>query len=70
MFKALNSKHEMIGIGQAERGGEYYCPFCKGKLVLKMGNVKVHHFAHKEKLCDDWYSENKGPWHRKMQSLF
>ena len=71
MFKAKTSTGEIIDIEKAVRGGEYYCPFCNHKMITKMGNIKVHHFAHdKDECCDKWYSENKGPWHRSMQNLF
>ena len=70
MFKALNMNDEIISIEQAEPQGNYRCPFCKGEMIVKIGNIKVHHFAHKNKICDDWYSENKGIWHRYMQNLF
>lgn len=27
----------------------YFCPYCRSELVLKAGDVKIHHFAHKVK---------------------
>ena len=70
MFKAKDINGKIITIDEATRGGEYYCPFCNNQLITKMGNIVVHHFAHKASLCDNWYSENKGKWHRDMQNLF
>lgn len=32
-----------------KREDYYFCPFCKSELVLKAGDVKIHHFAHKVK---------------------
>lgn len=45
---ALNSEGELVSIEEAhERGGNYFCPFCKGKLMIKWGNGKrTPHFAH------------------------
>ena len=45
---ALNSEGELVSIEEAhERGGNYFCPFCKGKLMVKWGNGKrTPHFAH------------------------
>lgn len=70
VFKAIDDFGKVVTIENAERGTRYRCPFCHGEMVVRKGNIRVHHFAHKEKLCDDWYSENKGPWHRHMQELF
>jgi len=31
----------------AEKGLDYVCPECKALVIVRKGNVKVHHFAHK-----------------------
>lgn len=32
---------------EAQKGARYTCPCCESDLVLKKGDVKAHHFAHK-----------------------
>ncbi len=51
----------------------YYCPFCKGKMIRKLGSVNTHHYAHKSHAeCDPWYYNHpgKGFWHKSMQAMF
>jgi len=36
------------------------CPQCNGKLEAKMGNIKVHHFAHTKDDCDETLAVTKG----------
>ena len=31
----------------AQKGGRYLCPGCKAELVLRKGDIVIHHFAHK-----------------------
>ena len=38
----------------AERGPSYFCPKCKGEVVLKKGRKVVHHFAHKPPTDCTW----------------
>lgn len=40
------------------------CPYCKGNLIAKCGDIIVHHWAHKEaKTCP--YSQGMTQWHYK-----
>lgn len=66
----LDAKGEKINISDSVKDGTYRCPVCNGLLVRKCGTQRVHHFAHKHKLCDPWYHDNKGEWHKNMQSHF
>lgn len=70
MFYGLNDKGERIYIKDSIKGEKYYCPCCKGEMIRKVGKVKSHHFAHISAVCDTWYSENKGSWHRNLQNCF
>ena len=38
----------------AQRGGEFRCPYCGKELILKKGQVVIHHFAHKPPIVCDW----------------
>lgn len=70
MYYAKNEAGNTICIEDSIPDHRYTCPVCGGEMRRKMGKIKQHHFAHITAECDPWYSENKGPWHRKMQSLF
>ena len=70
MYYGLNMNNEKVHIESSIKGDAYICPICKSPLIRKCGSLKAHHFAHKTTICDDWYSDNKGEWHRNMQSHF
>lgn len=44
---ALDDNENCVNIENAQKGIEYLCPHCKGKMVVKEGSVKVKHYAHK-----------------------
>ncbi|WP_040758318.1 competence protein CoiA [Sporosarcina newyorkensis] len=42
----------------------FYCPQCKEKLILKVGDVMIPHFAHRQQTnCRDSFSEGESPTH-------
>lgn len=46
----------------AEKGQNYYCQLCNKKLILRKGNIRIHHFAHYTKDADNchwWETETK-----------
>lgn len=52
------------------KGLKGLCPSCGKELVSKCGNIKIHHWAHKNlKDCDSW-SEPETEWHRKWKNQF
>ncbi len=44
---ALDAESKIIAIEQAQKGREYFCPFCSGLMITKQGNKRRWHFAHK-----------------------
>ena len=73
MEKAINSNGKIIYAEKVPKVTEekFICPCCKSEVLLKQGDVNVWHFAHKDlSICDKRYHENKGEWHRKMQSQY
>lgn len=44
---AKDIKGHIVHIKDALPGGLYYCPQCGNEMIPKMGDIKVHHFAHK-----------------------
>ncbi|MGG7060148.1 competence protein CoiA [Clostridium nigeriense] len=72
MFSALDINENLIDIDFAVKNAnnKYYCRSCKGELIIKKGNVRINHFAHKNKCeCND-YHENMSEWHRYWQKKF
>jgi len=52
---------------KGERG---ICEGCNGEVIAKCGNVKIHHWAHKNiEDCDSWY-EPETQWHRDWKNKF
>lgn len=54
MITAIDEKGNQVVGWDAEKESRYYCPGCEEKLILRQGEIKVHHFAH--------IAEN-GCWH-------
>lgn len=44
---ALDETGQLININVAEKGNKYYCPSCKHLVIVRKGEIKVHHYAHK-----------------------
>ena len=74
MLIARNASGELIQAYQASKQKgknleEYYCPACKGKLVLKNGNIMVAHFAHHQHSDCAVFSEGETLSHLKGKQL-
>lgn len=46
MLTAITNKGEKTVGWKADKKESYYCPSCEEKLILRQGEIKVHHFAH------------------------
>lgn len=70
MIIAKNRYGRRVKANDAVKEEGYWCPCCDSEVVLKKGNVNIHHFAHKsKKQCDDWH-EPMTQWHRDWQERF
>jgi competence CoiA-like predicted nuclease len=72
VFSAIDSNNILVDIDNAAQhpDNKYFCPSCNGELVIRKGNVRVSHFAHKN-ICDcDGYDNDMSEWHRNWQSKF
>lgn len=74
MLIARTASGELIQAYQASKQkgkniGEYYCPACKGKLVLKKGNIMIAHFAHHQQSDCAVFSEGETLAHLKGKLL-
>ena len=54
---------------------EYFCPSCGEPLIVRKGDVRQHHFAHKPgSFCTDTWERSReydvSAWHTSWQSLF
>ena len=60
---------------QLKQVNQFYCPQCKEPLLLKVGAIKIPHFAHlKHSYCDSLFSEGESTAHltgkQQLFSLF
>jgi len=68
MLVALNND-QRFEADAAEKGLDYYCPNCRGEVILKKGRIVIHHFAHKaETVC--LFAKPESPGHVKAKGLF
>lgn len=73
MFIALDSDKNRIHIDDISYDNEYFCPACGASLVKRLGEIRIHHFAHKsESPCsDEWFNDyDTSEWHDNWQNMF
>lgn len=67
MLVAINQNGDNCISYKTEKGEIFFCPECKKEVILKKGNVKIHHFSHKKKEdCDYFENESKEHLETKM----
>lgn len=60
----LNSHIPRKTLLELKKSSQFFCPQCKGKLLLKIGNIKIPHFAHHPKHhCEQTFSEKESYKH-------
>ena len=64
-----NLNGQRIEATEANKGPAYYCPECKEDVVLKKGQIVVHHFAHKPPTNCRW-AKGETREHLKAKQLF
>ncbi len=66
MLVAIDENGNQAMAWKVSRGEEYFCPECRSNLVLRKGEIKVHHFAHKvSDACD--YGAGESEDHRRAK---
>lgn len=71
MLFALDKDNNRIHIDSTKRSEDYFCPCCGSKMVLKMGDIKTHHFAHHSvNVCKDSWHYDMSEWHFNWQNMF
>lgn len=73
MLVAKNSKNHLIilhshipreNILKLKKDNEFFCPQCNDNVILKVGTVKIPHFAHyRNHQCDETFSEKESMNH-------
>ena len=72
MFKAIDETGREVGIDSVLDNSTYYCPICRGQLIIKAKNSEsvVTHFAHKSLKDCDTFSHDMSDWHKAWQNRF
>lgn len=72
MFSALDDNNHLVDINTAIKNSlaKYFCPSCHEELIIRNGNVRIPHFAHKNKCNCDNYDNDMSEWHRNWQMKF
>lgn len=71
MLFALDNEGNKIYIDSTKMSEEYFCPCCGSKMIIKMGDIRVHHFAHPiDQICKDTWHYDMTEWHYDWQNKF
>ncbi len=71
MLIALDENGKRIAAQDAQKGNTYKCECCGGEVLLKKGDIKIHHFSHIAlEECDEIYDNTMCEWHMNMQNYF
>lgn len=77
MLFANDFNDNRVHIDDTHSNQEYYCPYCGAPLITKKGDIRQHHFAHKQShICSDTWANGGSHgydislWHNDWQSLF
>lgn len=70
MVIAYDKDKNRVHVDDVVRGQLYYCQTCGEELSIKRGNIRSHHFSHKNtSLCDGWHYD-MSEWHGLWQKQF
>lgn len=71
MLIAIDSNGNRVHATSANKSEEYFSPFTKHPVILKQGNIKIHHFALKPGFVDyDSWHHDMSEWHLDIQNMF
>lgn len=71
MLFALDKNGQRVHINSAKRNEHYFCPCCGSEMVMRLGDVRSHHFSHRiEDFCKDSWHYDMTEWHYNWQSRF
>ena len=71
MLIAIDQYGKKFLAEEATKNTDYYCPFCKKRVILKKGKIRIPHFAHYANECEmkNLYKEPESAEHRKIKYL-
>ena len=59
MLFANDYNDNKIHIEETQSNQTYYCPYCGTPLIMKKGDIRLHHFAHSNRhQCTDSWEQN------------
>lgn len=68
---ALDINKHRVHINETHAKENYFCPECGEELILKKGEIRQHHFAHrKDSPCVDGWHYDMSNWHLMWQDKF
>ena len=71
MLFANDRNKKRVYILDIKEDEDYFCPSCNSKLILRRGEIKIHHFAHqKNSICSDNWNYDMTEWHYSWQNRF
>ncbi|MCR5837149.1 MAG: hypothetical protein K6G88_11635 [Lachnospiraceae bacterium] len=71
MLFANDENKNKVYIDDTNRQSKYYCPSCESELILRMGEMRRHHFAHASgRTCVDNWHYDMSDWHCEWQNRF
>jgi competence protein CoiA len=59
----LTNLYSADDLKQMREAQKFYCPVCRSDLILKVGSLKIPHFAHRASSLCDSFSEPESPQH-------
>ncbi len=71
-FGAINAKTKIYELAfNAKKINSYVCPECNNKVILKQGNIRVHHFAHsnEEIKCEYYLKPSESQIHKEAKLI-
>lgn len=71
MQYAKDENGNRTNIENTDSEKKYYCPVCGERMMMRFGNIRIHHFAHwRDRECLDKWHYDMSEWHKGWQDEF
>lgn len=71
MQYAKDENGNRTNIENTDKEKKYYCPVCGERMMMRFGNIRIHHFAHwRNRECLDKWHYDMSEWHKGWQDEF
>lgn len=68
MLSAVNENNKLVlATNATKKDGNFFCKGCGSQVLLKKGNIMMHHFSHTKKSDCDWGLGGEGEVHYKLK---